>query len=105
MKLLKLIFILILFIDLKVYADKNDQLLTQGKALYNQHCVMCHGASGAGDGPVGSNLSKKIPPFKKYSDKQIIDILNGGKRDVMPDYRTTLTAEQKEAIAKYINSL
>lgn len=105
MKLLKLIFVLILFIDLKVYADKNDQLLSQGKTLYNQHCVMCHGASGAGDGPVGSNLSKKIPPFKKFSDKQIIDILNGGKRDVMLDYRTTLTAEQKEAIAKYINSL
>ncbi|WGL60694.1 cytochrome c [Pigmentibacter sp. JX0631] len=105
MKALKLIFILFMTIDFNVYADKNEQLVTQGKGLYNQHCVMCHGASGAGDGPVGSNLSKKIQPFKKYSDKQIIDILNGGKKDVMPDYRATLTAEQKEAIAKYINSL
>ena len=36
------------------------------------------------------------------SQKQIEDILKSGKIGVMPDYRTTLTAIQKQAVALYI---
>lgn len=100
----KLIFTLILsyLYSERVYADKNDQLFTEGKNLYTTHCLMCHGSKGMGDGPVGNNLTKKLPPLKMISQKQIEDILKSGKIGVMPDYRTTLTAIQKQAVALYI---
>ncbi len=105
MKLLRLCFVFLAVHVHAAYADKNEQLINQGKNLYNQHCLMCHGTSGAGDGPVGSNLSKKIQPLKKSAEKQIVDVLNGGKKDVMPDYRSTLSAEQKQALAKYMTEV
>jgi len=88
--------------NLNANADKNDQLLSQGKMVYNDKCLSCHGSTGKGDGPVGENLSKKLQPLKKSSEKQIIDVSNAGKKDMMPDYRTSLTAEQKQAVANYI---
>lgn len=98
----KIIIIISLCFSSNVFADKNDQLIAQGKSVYNSNCLMCHGSSGKGDGPVGNNLSKKLQPLKKSSEKQIIDVLNAGKKDVMPDYRSSMTSEQKQAVAKYI---
>lgn len=39
---------------------KKPELLDQGKKLYDQYCLTCHGARGDGKGPVGSAL--KPPP-------------------------------------------
>ncbi len=38
----------------------------RGKAIYNERCVSCHGATGAGDGPVGAAL----PPDQKPRNLQ-----------------------------------
>ena len=77
-----IIIIFSFFMNLNANADKNDQILSQGKTVYN--------------------LSKKLQPLKKSSEKQIIDVLNAGKKDMMPDYRSSLSSEQKQAVAKYI---
>ncbi|APJ04448.1 c-type cytochrome [Silvanigrella aquatica] len=85
------------------FANTNEQVLNQGKSIYVNQCSMCHGSKGLGDGPVGKNLSKKLPSLKKQTqEKQIIDVLNGPKLELMPDFRTSLSPEQKKAIAKYI---
>lgn len=100
----KILFISIfsLFFSKNIFADKNDQIISQGKNVYVTNCLMCHGNNVMGDGPVGSNLTKKILPLKRVSERQIIDVLNGGKKDLMPDYRTSLSTEEKQAVAKYI---
>lgn len=98
-----------IFISKNIFADKNEQILSQGKNVYTSNCLMCHGNSGLGDGPVGQNLTidkknpnKKIAPFKTFSEKQIIEILSGKKIEYMPDFKTSLSADQKQAVAKYI---
>ena len=35
----------------------DDQSLTQGQQVFNQHCANCHGNNGRGDGPAAKGLS------------------------------------------------
>jgi mono/diheme cytochrome c family protein len=106
----KILFVSIfsLFISKSIFADKNGQILTQGKNVYVINCSMCHGKDGLGRGPLGVNLTvenspdKKLQPLKMVSEKQILEKLNGKKIDLMPDFRTSLSADEKEAVAKYI---
>ena len=37
----------------------NDDVVTHGAAVYKTNCAVCHGPSGAGDGPAGAAL---VPP-------------------------------------------
>ena len=38
-----------------------SQSFGAGRSVYNEHCVMCHGASGQGDGEFANQLLK-LPP-------------------------------------------
>ena len=48
-----IIIIFSFFMNLNANADKNDQILSQGKTVYNDKCLSCHGSTWKGDGPVG----------------------------------------------------
>jgi cytochrome c553 len=57
--------------------------LARGKKLYDDHCVVCHGAQGEGD-------EKKFYPVLagqhyKYMLRQITDIQQGRRRNANPD--------------------
>ncbi|MBI4402482.1 MAG: c-type cytochrome [Nitrospirae bacterium] len=39
--------------------------VSNGKRLYEQHCLRCHGAAGWGDGPLAREL--KVPPANFHS--------------------------------------
>ena len=41
----------------------NTQSVEAGKAIYEVHCVPCHGESGKGDGPLGLNPSILTQPI------------------------------------------
>ena len=43
---------------------KSPELLAQGKKLYDQNCVTCHGPKGDGKGPVGVLLK---PPSRDFN--------------------------------------
>ena len=44
---------------------KTPELLTQGKKLYEQNCVTCHGAKGDGKGQLGTALKPPPSDFTK----------------------------------------
>ncbi len=57
-----------------------------GQAVYKAKCMSCHGASGAGDGPVGQKLKDKPKDWTKgeglkdLSDQQLYEaVKKGGK--------------------------
>lgn len=45
--------------------------LRQGKTLYTQNCVSCHGSTGAGDGPAGVALTPKPANFLDSSMREV----------------------------------
>ncbi|MBX3370569.1 MAG: c-type cytochrome, partial [Nitrospira sp.] len=55
----------------------------KGKAVYERHCLVCHGAGGHGDGPDAARLT--VPPanfhrFKSFlkSDEELLRTIEHG---------------------------
>lgn len=68
--------------------------LERGEILYRQFCIMCHGESGAGDGPVvGPNRLPPLPTLNLLSERAVglsdgyIYGMIANGRGVMPSYR------------------
>ncbi|MDU8502506.1 cytochrome c/FTR1 family iron permease [Pseudomonas syringae] len=83
----------------------------RGAPLYAQHCSVCHGASGAGDGPAGIGLE---PPPSNLRDTARLDRLSlydlynatglGIAGTDMPAFADQLDDRQRWDIATYIAS-
>src|SRR5690606_4613089 len=63
--------------------ELNDEVLTEGKRLYQLYCTPCHGSGGQGDGPVGeiiggvANLSGGA--YVGLSEGHIFHVITKGK--------------------------
>ena len=84
--------------------------LQQGKQIYADNCLACHGQSGAGDGPVG--ISLKPPPSNlqiqlkaKYSDGQLFDLITRGiPSSTMPGFGMNLSEQDRWNVINYIET-
>ena len=86
-------------------ADKNKQLILEGKAIAETKCVFCHAI-----GPKGKSPNPQAPQFRNLSDRYPVLSLRvplsrgiAAPHDVMPDF--TLTDQQIDGLIAYINSL
>ena len=88
----------------------------QGKQLYGQYCVTCHGQSGKGDGPGAAALNPKPRDhtdkeyMAKLSDDDIFKVVkNGGasigKSPLMPAWGATLKDDQIQDVVAYVRTL
>src|SRR5690606_3083048 len=65
-----------------------DAVLAEGKVLYERYCQHCHGATGEGDGKVGS-VYKGVPNYtsdamKNLSEGHIFHVITFGKARMWP---------------------
>ena len=73
--------------------------LQEGKTIYDENCLFCHGEGGAGDGQVASMLPTKPPSFAdaehmdKEADGEFFCKISIG-RDPMPGFAKKLSADQ-----------
>jgi mono/diheme cytochrome c family protein len=86
--------------------------LDQGKIIYTQYCVICHGSSGKGDGQGAAALQPKPADFTDpehssfYSEQGRIYIIKKGiKGTAMIAWENTLNEEEIFAVYAYVNSL
>jgi cbb3-type cytochrome c oxidase subunit III len=80
-------------------AKPPSQLGTDGKAIFSAECSSCHTLKAAGStGTVGPNLDQLKPAFARVQRQ----VTNGGA--VMPSFKGKLTAQQIEAVAKFVSS-
>jgi mono/diheme cytochrome c family protein len=82
-------------------------LVKQGQGIYNQNCAMCHGDSGAGDGPAAASLNPRPKDFTRrvFRTSYLKDILakgvEGSGMPPFPQFDETSVA----AISAYMTSL
>jgi mono/diheme cytochrome c family protein len=100
--------------DVVAYAlslSVSPQTLAEGKALYQENCVACHGDTGAGDGSEADSLEVQPPDLTdqerlaSLSDTDLFQAISAGVATVMPAYEDRLTEAQRWALAAYQRSL
>jgi len=84
--------------------------LAEGKAIYTQRCVLCHGPDGRGDGPGAKGL-KPAPRnhhdqayMNSRTDEQLSEVIHKGK-GAMPAWGKVLTDQQIASVLLYVREL
>jgi mono/diheme cytochrome c family protein len=84
------------------------EILDKGTVLYSKFCVHCHGASGGGDGLVGSKLPGPPPaysgPLKDLPEGKMFHTLQFGK-GLMGSHASQLTPDERWMIIRYVQTL
>jgi mono/diheme cytochrome c family protein len=86
------------------------EVLARGAVVYRNQCATCHGATGAGDGPVvGAGRFPFAPPVNAgaavaQSDGYHYAIIRVG-RGLMPAYGERITHEDRWAVVHYMRQL
>ena len=81
-----------------------------GSQIYTERCVLCHGASGKGDGAAAAALNPKPRNhtdgsyMNSRTDEDLLTVIRGGKGN-MPAWGTVLSEEQIQAVLKHVRSL
>jgi mono/diheme cytochrome c family protein len=85
--------------------------LEQGRAIYEQRCLDCHGPEGRGDGTRALSLSPRpgnlVSAYTSAkSDQELLKIIaNGRPRTAMPAWKGHLSEDEQQAVLAYIRSL
>ena len=105
-----LLLALIISDPLLVAADPNPVYVKNGKSLYQQHCVRCHGVKLDGKGPSAANLSVRPPDFHKYLSRVKgnleleVTIRRGRALTPMHEWDSLLNDQQIADLIAYIRS-
>lgn len=89
-----------------------------GKALFDNSCITCHGASGVGNPVMDRFYRMKIPRLnatyvQSKSDAELTNVILNGKRrmpaamDGLPEtqHRSKISAEQVPGLITYLRTL
>lgn len=95
--------------NLKNPLARTDESMAEGKRLYGNYCLMCHGSTGQGDGPVVQNNGPKPPAYnseqlKTLSEGKMFHSIHYGK-NMMGSHASLLTASQRWMIIQYVQTL
>jgi mono/diheme cytochrome c family protein len=83
--------------------------IAEGKGLYRQHCVLCHGDAGKGDGSKAESLKVRpanlsVPKMWRRKDGAIYLTIIEGK-EPMPSFRSQFSTNEAWALVNYVRTL
>ena len=95
--------------DVENPISPTEESLSRGRVIYQQHCQVCHGDQGRGDGPAVASL--RPPPADlayhvyQHPDGQFFAWFTRGiPGTAMPSFAATLSEEDRWHVLNYINT-
>lgn len=87
----------------------NADLIATGLALFEQHCLQCHGAPGIAPGAIGLGMNPSPPNFAQMgrdlsSSEMYRSISNGIKLTGMPAWQFRLGEDERWALVAFLKS-
>ena len=87
----------------------SPESLERGRQLYEVHCLVCHGAQGQGNGPVGQKfvpqpMDLTLDYVQLQPDGQLYYTISHGSI-AMPYYRQAIVAEDRWNLINYIKEV
>jgi mono/diheme cytochrome c family protein len=82
--------------------------LARGRGLYAEHCAICHGVNGRGDGPLARTMvprpaDLRVHLAEGHSDAQLFDWVSNGVPDTaMGGFADVLSEEERWHVINYI---
>jgi len=86
-----------------------DASISKGEAIYKTRCVVCHGATGKGDGPAGKSLTPQAASHaaeyvQNQTDGEIFWKMSEG-RGPMVGWKLIISEEDRWNLVNYIRTL
>jgi mono/diheme cytochrome c family protein len=98
--------VLLLLLGARVVRAEGNGKTSTGAATFKTKCVLCHGADGAGNTPLGKQLqaanlhSKEV---QKLSDAELHKIVHDGQAN-MPPFGEQLTDDEIGQVVQYVRT-
>jgi cytochrome c6 len=88
-------------------AEENNASSSSGSIIFKGKCVLCHGADGRGNTPLGKQLQAadlRSKDVQKLSDAELHQIVHDGKAN-MPPFADQLSDAEISHVVRYIRGL
>lgn len=88
----------------------SDAVLAKAKSNYEENCLMCHGETGKGDGPMAGMLKEKPPAIDDpamlgpMTDGEIFWLLTKGEKP-MPPFENKISEEERWGLVHLVRSM
>jgi mono/diheme cytochrome c family protein len=87
----------------------DGRTVERGKRLFEQQCIPCHGASGAGDGAMAKKLGYKpadltLEKMTRLADGEVFWKISKGKAP-MPTFEQKLSERDRWDLVSYVRTL
>ena len=91
------------------FAADNQRARDRGAFVFANYCAVCHGAGGAGNGPVAQRGYPPPPSLladhaQKMKDGQMFHVLTFGQNN-MPSYASQLSRDDRWNVIVYVRSV
>jgi mono/diheme cytochrome c family protein len=88
---------------------KSPESLARGRDMYELHCIVCHGAQGRGNGPVGQKfvpqpMELNFDYVQLQPDGQIFYTISHGSI-AMPGYREAIAVQDRWHLVNFIKGV
>ena len=87
----------------------SPESLARGREMYDTHCIVCHGAQGRGNGPVGQKfvpqpMELNLDYVQLQPDGQLYYTISHGSL-AMPFYRQAIAAQDRWHLVNFIKEV
>lgn len=97
---------LLLLMGVSLAAAQENGKASAGATIFKTKCILCHGADGTGNTPLGKQLQAanlRSKEVQKLSDEELHKVVHDGQAN-MPPFGEQLTDDEIDQVIQYVRT-